>query len=674
MPTKVYTYGAKLPIHGLELLDDSIIHGHRYYNALIALNRARAEKIDALRHQLIPGLDDAEAAVVAAESGLEDLRAAVRQRNAERRTKTATPEDRQAIKAAVASLKEAKAIRKEIRSRCRDCVEYKESLDKVWNDFSEASKAAYNESPCWWGTKLHISQSVERAVESSAKIGGVPRFRRWEQVRFDPAAGDDGAFVGAGDGVAAVQLQGGMTVEELLAGADWRLRMEFVADGKRTSLRAARKVIFSLRLGSDGREPRWVRIPAYYHRGGELPVDAKIMWAMIVRRALAPRRQRDGSWRPWYEYSVQLTVRTGEARPTADGGICGVNLGWRTKPDGSLRVAVAVGGNQETHECVLPAHMLAGWKLGETLQGHRSVNFDRIRAVLADWLRGSTEPPLGLEVSAVELDRLATLANVAEDADRFRRGARTLRAWAANWTRPADLPAWLTTESQYVGLWKSHARLAQLLDRWRSQRFNGDEAAFSALMVWREREAHLQQWETALRKRLDGQRKDIYRKFAARLARRYQVVATEDTDYRALKLRKPAEDNADDAAVKEHMRHGAPGLMRQYLRGRAAVELRIKSKDISRIHIDCGGINSEDRRPSILIVCPHCKVEYDQDVNAARNVLARAEVVNETPGAAREAQPKETGDDTLNDGGKRGRWSKRKADRSRKQVESAAQQ
>lgn len=654
MTTKNITFGGKPPIVGAELVEASILAGHRYYNQLIEHARKRLEQAEELRLRLIPGLDDAEALVDGLEVELEQLRTDISRRNADERRKTASDEDRQATKDLQAKLKEARTARKLLRQTAKDNAEYQAALSEVWATAFAADKAAYNESTCWWGTKLKIAESVERAVDGAVKHGGLPRFRRWDQVRFDLAAGDGGAFVGAGDGIAATQIQCGMTVEELLSGTDSRVRLEFVDDGTRTSPRAARKARVHIRLGSDGREPLWAVVPIYCHRGGELPTDARIMWVTVVRRAGATRRFRDG-WRPWYEWSVQFTVRTETARPTATSGMCGINLGWRVMTDGTLRVAVAVGDDGETHELRLPGHILSGWKLCERLQATRDLHFDRARAALYAWLRGDDAPAA-----------LTSLAAEHHEMERPEEAAPWL-AWAVNFERPKEWPAWVLEATKHIGMWKSRGRLAQVIERWAQQRFRGDAHAFTALQAWRVREAHLHQWEQSQRTKLDRTRKDLYRKWAAMLARRYRGVAVEDTDYRQMIRTPEAERNADDAAMREHQRHAAAGLLRQCLMSRAAAPLSIEAKNISRIHESCGAVLEWDRRRDLRHVCERCGGEFDQDESAAANVLARAKIDGcGGDSGSRVTEPSPSNGDVPVVSAGAGRWKRRKDARSQK--------
>jgi transposase len=47
--------------------------------------------------------------------------------------------------------------------------------------------------------------------------------------------------------------------------------------------------------------------------------------------------------------------------------------------------------------------------------------------------------------------------------------------------------------------------------------------------------------------------------------------------------------------------------------------IEVPAKNTSKIHYDCGNI--QDIKDEMVFVCKHCHIEYDRDINAAKNIL-----------------------------------------------------
>jgi hypothetical protein len=293
--TMVYSYGAKPPLEGNQEIDRQIGAAHRYYNQLVALHRdfAQARKDAKRRH--IPGLEEAEQAVEVKAEQLSELRKAIRSRNAIARRKTASRSDRQAAAAMREELNAARDERRRLREQASTNAAYQQELSQLIDDYQGLLvdpsdpdntrrrggkfKDARAQSNVFWGTYLEVEKALEQA-RNTTKTGRIA-FRRW-----------------TGDGLVAVQIQGGMSPLELWQGRDTRARLE---------PRPPKQALLWLRISSDGRDPVWAKVPFFYHR--PLPEEATVMGIALVRRQVATRRKADGEWHPYYDWTVNFTLR-----------------------------------------------------------------------------------------------------------------------------------------------------------------------------------------------------------------------------------------------------------------------------------------------------------------------------------------------------------------------------
>ena len=370
-----------------------------------------------------------------------------------------------------------------------------------------------------------------------------------------------------GTGTIAVQIQWqatrhtGLTVDELLAGTDRRARL----------VGAGRHRLLSLRIGSTGetgRDPLWATFPIVYHR--DLPPEARIKWVCVVCR-------RVGTHFKWSAQFVldglpEITL------PAPTRGTLAVDVGWR-RLDGNSRVAVWVDDAGQKGELYLPADLPTRWAKVEDLRSIRDKNFNGALAALREW-RGE-----------------------------------------------ATVPDWFRQATTHLHAWRATARLAALSVRWRTQRFAGDDAAFVALELWRRQDKHLLEWESHQRENVMRARREAYRLFA-RFAATYRRVVVERLDLRDFaELPDGPEDPRATAARGRRFQAGLSEL----LNSMADACLRSGSEWIeappewtTQTCYQCGERELFDAAGSVEHTCSHCDAAWDQDENAARNLLARA--------------------------------------------------
>jgi len=388
-------------------------------------------------------------------------------------------------------------------------------------------------------------------------------------------------------------------------------------DGWKRRPRSARRGTAILGL-SGGRR---VEVPVLVDR--MLPAEADVPMVELVRSRRAGRLV-------WH---LCVTVVLPDPPPRASGPAVAVHLGWRARRDGNIRVGVIQADGPlpappddllrpasrprrgkphhrpylERHdgwwEVVVPAQL---WDLvgrPEAIRSRRDQAFNKIRDRLAGWL---------------------------ED-------------------HPDDAEA-LGVELQEVKAWRSPRRLAGLVRQWdpsphaRARGATAPDlpAGFAAgllpdLVAWWRRDLHLMRNERGERHDLRARRDDVWRQVGAWLGAHAGRLVVGDEDYRKIRRRPGLDDDVDGPlptvaaaeAVRARAAFVAPGLLRAALAGAAARRgvpvVKVPAKGLTREHAGCGHVGQDDPQyaAGIVVTCPGCGEEYDQDVNAVGLMLGR---------------------------------------------------
>ena len=380
-----------------------------------------------------------------------------------------------------------------------------------------------------------------------------------------------------GNGAVGVQIQGGISVAEVHAGTDTRLQIDAVPEAAWTGTRGDRRRLgrttLRMRVGSEGRAPIWAVWPMVMHR--PLPAGAVLKGARVIRRRHGWRSR--GSHDTWH---LQITVvLPDEYRTEPCGtGMVAVHPGWR-QVAGGLRIGYVLGDDGHERELLLDDSVAPRIASADAIHGHRDDAIEALRPALSAWLAGR------------------------------------------------DLPEWLAEQSRYLPMWRATSRFARLEARWRTERFAGDDEGYAMLDSWRRRDAHLYAYEDGRRDRALGHRREVYRRLAAELARRYEVLVLSDTDYRQLARRPRTEDERAAWDAANGQRHLAAvstltEACRQAFRARGGRIVTVASLDLTRTCHVCGAIVSWDQAAYVYATCA-CGATWDQDANAAHNSLAR---------------------------------------------------
>lgn len=430
-----------------------------------------------------------------------------------------------------------------------------------------------------WGIYSRVeaqADAARKAVDKTGLYDGLlpndPRFSRWR-----------------GDGfVGAAQLEGGITVAEIFSGEDTRVkigpsvRVKLIWDPKARVCRSVaddrgdRKVgeriktqhkTLHMRLGK-GASSTWCSWPMIMHR--PIPDGATIKEVVVHRKMRGAREE-------WYATIVVDTAAV-ERLHGASGAVA-VDLGWRRMDDGGIRIGAWQATDGKTGEVRLTPTILSALTKAASIRSIRDQHFDTARDAMTAWLA----------------------------------------------TQPA-IPEWLAAQAHHMASWKSQERMRNLVHRWKANRFVGDEQAYTLAEAWCYRDHHLWCYEEGARTRALRRRKQLYRIEAKRLAAMYHTLVLEDFDLSEMAKRPElasAKDVGGEDAPSAQRQLVAPSDLRSSLIHAFAVAQKVPSPNTTRMCNACGVIHAFDAKKDVWRVpeCPECGITWDQDYNAARNML-----------------------------------------------------
>jgi hypothetical protein len=310
-----------------------------------------------------------------------------------------------------------------------------------------------------------------------------------------------------------------------------------------------------------------------------------------------------------------------------------MHVGWRQRPDGSVRVGVwsatagldgapgpmttrvepktwarckaAGGGPVAPTRTVTEPFVVAhdGGRWGEVV-------------LPASWLDTAGRPP------AVRSRRDLDLAPVADK----------VASWLDGHPQPGqDGRPGLTGAD--VRRWRSPARFAGLARRWHHQPPTDGAEVAALLWEWAGRDRHLWQYEASEREQLALRRDEAWRLVGAWLAGAAGVVRVDDSDLATLRRRPdvaeddPALPGVAAARARARAQLSAPGGLRAAVvaaaERRGVPVVRVSAAFLTRTCPACGVVGAPDPRyaAAAVVQCPSCGVEYDQDRSAVGLML-----------------------------------------------------
>lgn len=613
-PTRIYSYRI-LPPEDLEhrkMVDEQFWLAHQYRCRLTEIEiemRERFRAID-LDHPLTcVATSHWEAQSAAIDAAYTALRAAKAGRAPEQRNDEQIKQRLKALKVDCArAWRDVKTAREQPEVRDHHRPRYTTARETAAEQ-RLAARAAFSARGLMHGSYIGIERAVERSVDST---GRPPKFARYEGEgsigRQLPRTRDKDAKLYS------------VTANDLYSGDDSRVRMTTLPDGWELLPRTERRRIAKPYRGTAKRQSHgdswqeiparlngqylemqfgwgpakrpstWIRFPLTHHR--RMPADAEILWVYVHR------------WRVGihYEWRVQFTIESDAfhrpATPLAVGGTCAIDIGWRRIFDATgsqigLRVAYLVDEHGQERE---------------------------IRAPDGLW------------------QRLAKVYSIAQIRSRELDAARDQ---LVAWIDARQMPAWFADCSRGLPQWRAPRKMQRLIDIWQrgDNRFEDDAAILGTLQAWAKQDRHLGSWEAHMRDRTIAHRREVWRQVAAELAHTYQTILVEDGLCRSGQMKivdiegwnklPPEEgDPHEGREQRRQSRMAAPGELRlaitQATHKTASTVVDVRCKKSTRECAWCGHDQEHvDFAASIEVKCEGCARLWDQDANAARNLLHR---------------------------------------------------
>jgi transposase len=570
---------ARLEEPSMRLVRDQLRQAHVYRCTLTEIERGRRAALRELYREHGDVVTKTSLVASAAAEEAELIKTIKGHKSKDRTAAKVPVELTQQLKVVRGAKKELQRSLTEARAEARTNPELAAKKKEVEERAGELRRSARKHSGLYWGNYLLVEADMDAASKQPLYDGIEPNDPRWPRW--------------TGAGMLGVQIQGGMTVEEI-HGLDRRVRIDrvderaYLKETPRGERRRLSRTYLRLRVGSnDDGTPVWASFPMIMHR--EIPKDAIIKWVTV-------RMRKRGHVEVWTA-QVTWVMGSDKLRASHGKGSVGVDIGWRVVPEG-VRVAMWESDTGESGELVIPTEQIEGLRLHENLRSIRDKNLTVALSALYAWKVG-----MG-----------------------------------------SKLPGWFAKATETLSAWRSEARLGALVNRWRASRFPGDAEAFAAAEAWRKQDKHLWAWEASQREKAGGRRKETYRVFAARLAEKFERVVLEDFDLRRVARRVRVEESETNATARSNRQLVAVSELRlimiQAFVGRGGVAEHVPAENTTRECHPCGNVEVFDAAAKITHQCSKCGVVWDQDVNAAKNILGRSvarERLNgdETTGTAR---------------------------------------
>lgn len=574
---KVYKYGLHPPKEAADVVRQQIRLAHVYRNKLTEIERKRRASV---REALAAyrSIGSLEVAVRAADEKVVEATRKLKQDRVDKRSRR---KDAEELKVEVKNAREEKKLlREELREerkKLREDQVVTARMDEI-NDASAAEvRAARSECGVYWGTYL--------LVEAAMQAARMAPLYDWK-TETDP--NDPGFVRWSGTGRIGVQIQGGMSLVELHSCEDTRLRIAPIetswksggiardpGQGKRQKMRTK----LWMRVGSDGRAPVWACWwDMIMHR--PLPERCVIKAASVTCRKCGPRER----------WSLEITVDDSACfKPKAGTGCVAIDIGWRVTETG-MRVAAWIDDEGNKGELQLPEDIVGSVRKCNELRKRRDDEMNSAIRKLCEWYE-TRDMPEWLRARTVKRDTQAPTKKQA---------------------------------LAHLIKWRSQARLTSLCRAWPKDE---QDEAYEALEAWRYHDHHLWRWETSAREKAIRRRREGYRCVAATLAETYKTVVFE-----CFKLsnvaRKTGNETEQEKAANSNRHLASVSEFRSSVmnafRSRSGADIVEVPANLTTQW--CASCNQEERfdaAPQIDHVCSHCGSKWDQDYNAARNLLRR---------------------------------------------------
>jgi len=656
-PQLAYVYGLPFgPTKNAELVEKQIVLSQRYNNQCVEAERRLRATLREIYQQhtldLMGASDEMREAfteVKRLEKLLREMQEDLRTKRKRSRSRSDTPQERMRLREvrdlkneAWAKLRELKngsesddepgkeeprkkvELSDELKARRAEAQQReKQELHEAYVQFKDGTYEKVTETDeelgkLYWGTYL----LVNRAREAS-RMSLRDSLWKWNEekgiwVERDPKfkSLDDEVIFG-------VELQKGDSVERVLNCQNTMFQLDMEPEMGEEVLRhrrIRRRGIARIRVGSggkSGRDPIWAEFPVIMHR--PLPPKARIKWAVVKREKITTRLR--------WTLHLHLEVDSGDCHKDygTGRGVVAVDIGWRKR-------------GTETVEM--------GRKRKKRGLRKQEVEVPRIRiAYLIDdreyaaYLKNPDEGEVGHEQCmsskvVAGFQRVETLQQTRQLKQNEM--LAELRAWIK--ARRSALPKWFRESTRGIAKWEAPKRFAWLLRLWRESRWKGDERGFEILDRWQrgvyDEEArrleggdrHLWQWQESQRRKSLLQREDHYRCVDSALAREFKVLVLENIDLSKMQKHElPGSDKVEIRRARRQQKEAALSEFRETLiqafLSRGGTVVWVNPAMTTQRCFDCGHDAPWDPIPKVEHTCEKCGRTWDQDANAARNMM-----------------------------------------------------
>lgn len=563
LPTRVWSFPCR--VDDPQALADITFAARKYYNVLVAIERARVERFREIRRRYAPRLADAEERIIEIDAQIESLirdtkrarqahwretgersrvtsatyEATMRQLRGER--KVASDEAKLHRSAFLLLLADAQAEHRrrsteraagggpKVKSRT-NAETLTEMLDEpqwsgAWKEIARSDERAHAESlaaraSCGLatGTYLQVEDAFLRAKRDSSPL--PPRFRRYD-----------------GEGKIAVQLRDVLMSDILTSGVRaMGMHQAPRVDGMRGD--QSRVYIVDIDQSAPRGDRRTMRCTAVLHRLP--PMDASIKWASVVTRRVGRRTM----------YRLQLTLEhesfAKSKRPAGVRKSEHLRIGWAAV-EGGVRVAHWPGG-----DVVVPSSILDQHEHAAHIESVADTRFERAKRLLR-----LVTKMAGHDLTAWHLMRSdrarAQVRMWCMQYALFIFGDDLQRMWS-DWRRERKSRG----EDLYVEAWVARKLL----------RHEAPERALGWwLYVWAKKDEHMMQLVADSRRRFTNRRDYFFRREAIRLATEFEALTVDK--YKIAPLRELPSLAMSGDEPRDHAQHNAtaaaPGRFREIL-------------------------------------------------------------------------------------------------------------
>ena len=334
MPTKVYQYGSQLKTVVKGEAEKQIRLQARFWNDLVEIDHEFSQRYRDVMNNADEKISSLNEDVGKRQKEVDALRAEIKERRKLARSGRIDCSDirekiAQHIKENKLLIEELKAYRAEVKIMVKPRLHELESERRAR---VKALRQRYAAEGLYWGNYNAVLTSYQTARSRVMQSGGELRFRRFD-----------------GAGRLTCQIQGGMSVEDAFLAANNFFQIDPVLETAwKIPARGERKRLCRtkarVRITSDDeKNPVWLEIPIVMHR--PIPQDAKIQRVSVSTKKIGDRIR-------WF-LNITVIEEEPEKEASSIGRVLALDIGWRKKGNGSIRVAYWIDSDGHTGEVEL---------------------------------------------------------------------------------------------------------------------------------------------------------------------------------------------------------------------------------------------------------------------------------------------------------------------------------